>query len=123
MRYTLDAWTPGFQKIERGNTMAKTKAAKKVTAPKPDPAPMPIPYNVRTAPTSPVLSAGMASLLYGGESPRFIIVRSSEGSITNREEFSRDMASLGFKAIFLEYSKFASREPRLSLVQKNLLED
>lgn len=57
------------------------------------------------------LSPSMEHVLFGGEAPRILIVKSSKDSIVNKEEFKIEMARFGFKVVFLEHKLNLGQQP------------
>jgi len=62
------------------------------------------------------LSLSMQSLLL--DPSQFLIVKSPKGGITNREEFTNQLESLGLKVVFLEYSQNSPTVPTVERHQR-----
>lgn len=62
------------------------------------------------------LSLSMQSLLL--DPSQFLIVKSPKGGITNREEFTNQLESLGLKVVFLEYSLNVPTPPTVERHQR-----
>lgn len=97
------------EKAAAGNTMPPKPA---------DPITVELPYVVadRIAtqaalkPKAPI-SLSMRELLYG--QPQLLIVKAEKESITNREEFVKEMAELNYKVVFLEHSRNSISQPTI----------